>query len=180
MTRRGYRNVMLLVLVVQLVLAAWIFGSAQTLETRILAQQGLLTQLEQERANTARLSAATAELDQLTINETNLTFVDVLRHLDLADSKFTVSINAVEDRAIGGGVLKVRTLTINGTQPYPAAMNFMDNLHNSRKLVIREFRLQQAQVEAQSTTNNPTGLVDFTLVGVMYGLAKTQNTANQP
>ena len=77
MTRRGYRNVMLLVLVVQLVLAAWIFGSAQTLETRILAQQGLLTQLEQERANTARLSAATAELDQLTINETNLTFVDV-------------------------------------------------------------------------------------------------------
>jgi hypothetical protein len=164
MSRRGYRNLMFFCLIFQLTLAGIIFSKAQDLETEISNAENNLVAVQQERDNMARLSAALAELDQLTINETDLTQLDILKYLDLAQTNITVTMKGAEEQQLGGGSLKVRTIGLDGTMPYPAAMNFIDRFHNNRKLIIRSITMKVDDKDRQN--------IAFSVEGTLYGLTK--------
>jgi hypothetical protein len=164
MSRRGYRNAMFFCLIIQLILAGVIFSRTQGLEIEISAAETNLISVQQERDNMARLSAALTELDQLTINETNLTQLDILKYLDLAQTDMKVSMKSVEEKQFGSGSLKVRTIELEGAMPYPAAMNFIDRFHNNRKLIIRSIVMKVDDKERQN--------ISFSVEGTLYGLNK--------
>lgn len=164
MSRRGYRNLMFFCLIIQLILASVIFSRAQGLETEISAAEGNLVSVQQERDNIARLSAALTELDQLTINETNLTQLDILKYLELAQTDIKVIMKGAEEKQFGTGSLKVRTIELEGAMPYPAAMNFIDRFHNNRKLIIRSVVMKVDEKDRQN--------IGFTVEGTLYGLNK--------
>lgn len=165
MSRRGYRNVMLLCLIIQLIFASLIFSRAQDVELEISAAEAALISAKQEQENIARLSAALAELDRLTINENNLTQLDILKYLELAQADVKVSMRGAEEKQFGNGSLKIRTIGLEGAMPYPSAMNFIDRFHNNRKLIIRSVSMKVDEKDRQN--------IGFTVEGTLYGLKKT-------
>lgn len=164
MNRSSYRNLMIIALVVLIVLATFIFYKGQDEEQQILDRQNQLTRVRQELDNAARLSAALTELDQLTINEQTATQLDILRHLGLEQTDITFNIESREVRAVGDTNLYVRTVRVEGSLDYPAALYLVDRLHNTKKVVLNELQLEQAFDKKNK--------IRLKFVGKVYGLDK--------
>jgi hypothetical protein len=153
MTRSGYRNVMLLLVV--------FFTGVE--------RQNNLTRLGQEFENANRLNIALNELDGLTVNEQTATQLDILRHLGLEQSELEFRMESREVRSVGNTGLYVHNVRLGGSLPYPAALYLADRLQNTKKIMISSIVL--------TPVNDGPNRVAFTLTGRIYGLDKNDRTA---
>jgi len=164
MKRSDYRNIMVIMLLLCLGVATYIFFLGQEEEQEIIDRQNTVTRLTQELENAARLSAALTELDQLTINEKTATQLDILRHLGLEQTDINFAIESREVRTIGDTNLYVRTIRLESTLDYPAALYLADRLHNTKKLILSEINLNPSV--------NKRNKINLMLKGKVYGLDK--------
>lgn len=163
-TRRSFRNMSLLLIALLLSLMLLIFNWAQGEGEGITNKTYQLNDLSSELENAARRSAALNELDQLTINEKTATRLDILRHLGLEQTDYNFVVNARTERSVADARLYTRLVQLDAQVPYAAALELVDRLHDTRKIVITRIQLERSA--------EPGDRVMMRLEGTIYGLDK--------
>jgi hypothetical protein len=163
-TRSSFRNMSLLLIALLLSLMMLIFNWAQGEAESITQKTYQLTDLSNELENAARRSAALDELDKLTIDEKTATRLDILRHLGLEQTNYTFSVNARNDRTIADANLYTRMVQMEAQLPYGDALDLIDRLHETRKIVITRIQLERSTQTGDK--------VMLSLEGTIYGLEK--------
>lgn len=173
MTRTGYRNLMLALVVLLAGMAIFLFMKCQSFEEDIVSRQNDLTRLGQELENARNLNIALTNLDQLTINEQTATQLDILRHLGLEQSDLKFSAEGRDVQTIGATSLYVHTVRLMGDMAYPAALYLFDRLQNTHKILITNIQLNRS---GQGGEN----MVSINLAGRIYGLDKADVAPGTP
>ena len=164
MNRSTFRNLWLLTMVLAILAGLFMFNRAQDTETRITRAEMRLNLLRNELENAARLSAALAELDALTIDERTATRLNILRHLGLENTDYDFNVTAKQVRQLGDTSLIVRNIEMRGLLTYAQSLALLDHLYNTRKIILNRMQM--------STTNDYGDAVEVRLSGLLYGLEK--------
>ena len=163
-TRKSFRNMALLLIALLLSLMMLIFNWAQGESENIVNKTYQLNDLSSELDNAARRSAALEELDKLTINEQTATRLDILRHLGLEQTDYSFVVNARTERSVADARLYARLVQMEAQLSYAGALELVDRLHDTRKIVITRIQLERP--------SNPGDMVRLRLEGTIYGLEK--------
>ncbi|MCP5405690.1 MAG: hypothetical protein H6922_05670 [Pseudomonadaceae bacterium] len=164
LSRSSFRNVWILLTLAMLGGSFFVFQTTQGYKDDIQRKNASLRSLKSELDNAARRAEALKELDGLTINEKTATRLDILRHLGLEQSGYKFDVNGRQVMNIGNAVLYQRMVRLVADLPYAQAMALVDQLHETRKIVIN-------QVELRRSTS-PGDKVNITIEGKIYGLEK--------
>lgn len=164
LTRRSFRNMSLLLIALLLSLMLLIFNWAQDESESITNKTYQLSDLSSELENAARRSAALDELDKLTIDEKTATRLDILRHLGLEQTDYSFVVNARTERSVADARLYTRLVQMEARLPYADALELVDRLHDTRKIVITRIQLERS--------GEPGDMVNLRLEGTIYGLEK--------
>lgn len=139
-------------------------NSANKTRTRIDQAVLDLDAATRELENAQRLSASLAELDAQTMDETTATRLEVLRHLGLEQTDYSVEINSRQEQQVGANALYLRNVVISLDMSYPALLAFIDRFHNNGKLVISSLTLTPSTAQGN--------LVHLSMAGTLYGIEK--------
>lgn len=164
MTRSAFRNLWLLSLVVLAFMAYSFFQKAQKNDKMIYRKNAELARFKIEKQKMHEVSKALEELDERTINELKTTQLSLLRHLGVEEAGYKVSILSKSREDISSIGLFLRQVQIEATLSYQGAMDLMDTLHQSNKIVLHKFTLSPGEGFGD--------IVKLTMVGTMYGLDK--------
>jgi hypothetical protein len=164
LSRASYRNIWLLLLLMLLGLALMVFnmgrGARQEIDTKTMQLNNLTRELD----NASRRSTALTELDKLTINEKTATRLDILRHLGLEQTDYAFAVNAHQDRIIGDTTLYLRSVKLEAQLSYDDAMNLLDRLQDTRKIVLSKITIGRSSDVGDK--------VSLSIEGTIYGLDK--------
>lgn len=163
-TRSSFRNMSLLLIGLLLSLMLLIFNWAGGEQDAIIAKTNQLNDLSNELENAARRSAALEELDKLTIDEKTATRLDILRHLGLEQTGYIFNVQARTERGVADAKLYTRLVQLEAEVSYSEALELVDRLHETRKIVINSI-----EVERNGT---PGDHVTLRVEGTIYGLEK--------
>jgi len=164
MTRSGSRRFWLFIIVVLLGSAFYTVRKAQDLQVDIAMAEGKRQQLNRDLRAGNLFSAALADLDNFTINEKKATTLDILRHLNLEESTMKYETRAKSVRPVGGVNLYIRKFNLTGQMSYAEALNQVDWLHNTNKVVIDRVKVEPGRGFGD--------LTDIQIEGTLYGLDK--------
>lgn len=163
-TRRSFRNMSLLLIVLLLSLMLLVFNWSESENEDITQKTYQLNDLSSELENAARRSAALDELDKLTIDEKTATRLDILRHLGLEQTNYNFIVNSRQEKPVADAQLYMRTVQMEAMLPYAQALALVDRLHETRKIVMTRIQLQRSA--------EPGDMVVLRLEGTIYGLEK--------
>lgn len=164
MTRSTFRNLWILVIAVLVSTSFYIYKKADIYQAKISRANSQLERLQRDLRAGNQLSAALAELDKVTINENVATHLDILRHLGLEKTELDFRTLAKTERKIGSTSLFVRTFSLQGNLPYMQALQQLDWLHNTKKVVLRNITLTPGSGYGDS--------VKLSVEGRLYGIDK--------
>jgi len=164
MTRTGTRRMWIMIICVLLLGAFFTMRKAQSFQVEIAAAEARRDQLNRDLRAGNLFSAALADLDNFTIDENQSTTLDILRHLNLEESTMKYETRARSIKPIGGTDLHIRRFGLSGTMSYAGALNQIDWLHSTNKVVIGKVLM---------TPGNGFGdVVSLRIEGTLYGLKK--------
>lgn len=164
MTRTGTRRMWLMVICALLITAYFILGKAQDMQIDISSAESKKNQLQRDLRAGNLFSAALADLDNFTIDESNATTLDILRHLGLEESIVKYQTRSRSIKPIGGTDLYIRRFTLDGIVSFEEAMAQIDWLHSTNKVVLN--RIEVAPGDGFGD------IVNFKLEGTLYGIFK--------
>ena len=164
MTRTGTRRTWLIIIITLLLSAYYLLGIAQDTQIDISSAESRKNQLQREVRAGNLFSAALADLDNFTINENNATTLDILRHLGLEESSINYQTRSRSIRPVGSTDLYVRRFTLDGSMSFAAAMDQIDWLHNTNKVVINSVEMEPGDGFGD--------VISFEMEGTLYGIRK--------
>lgn len=162
--RTTFRNIWLLTIALMLVIAFTLYRQAVNTQDDMASQQMQLAALRAELDNASRRSLALDKLDGLTINEKTATRLDILRHLGLEQTEYDFQVNTRQARQVGDSSLYLRNVRLEGDMPYAQALDLLDRLRATNKIVLNKMTLRASP----KTGDN----VHMILEGTIYGLDK--------
>lgn len=164
-TRSSLKKVWMLAVGVFLCISLYMYQQGENYQSKVMRQTSKKNQLTTALRVGNKLSADLVRLDNFTINEDGATKLDVLRYLGLETTDMDVKISGKSQVKAGKMTLYQREFEMNGSVSYAEALDKIDTIHNTKKVIITEVRLS----EPKKTIGD---LVDFKIKGVMYGLDK--------
>lgn len=164
MTRTGTRRMWILIICVLLLGAFFTMRKAQSLQVDIAATEAKRDQLNRDLRAGNLFSAALADLDNFTIDEKQSTTLDILRHLSLEESSMKYETRARSVKPIGGTDLHIRRFGLAGVLSYAGALNQIDWLHSTNKVVIGKITMSPGKGYGD--------VISLRIEGTLYGLRK--------
>ena len=164
MTRTGTRRRWLIIILALLLSAYYLLGIAQDTQIDISSAESRKNQLQRQVRADNLFSAALADLDNFTINENNATTLHILRHLGLEESSINYNTRSRSIRPVGSTDLYVRRFTLEGSMSFAAAMQQIDRLHNTNKVVINSIEVEPGDGFGD--------VISFVMEGTLYGIRK--------
>lgn len=164
MTRTGNRRLWLIIIIGLIIAAYYVLGIAQDTQVDISSAESKKNQLQRDLRAGNLFSAALADLDNFTINESDATTLNILRHLGLEESTMDYRTMSKSIRPVGGTDLYVRRFNLQGEMTFADAMNQIDWLHNTNKVVINRIEVEPGEGYGD--------VVNFDLEGTLYGIRK--------
>jgi len=165
MTRSGSKKLYMAVIMLLLATAYYVHGRNKERQMEIDGYTRQYERLGLELKSGNKLSSALADLDSFTINEYKVTHLDILRYLSLEESNMEFNVKGKESRKVAGAEVFVRRFTLYGVMPYSEALDQVDWLYNTKKVVINHVKLAQM-------AEGYGDLVKMTIEGTLYGLDK--------
>ena len=164
MTRTGTRRMWILIICALLLGAFFTMRQSQSLQVEIAAAEGKRDQLNRDLRAGNLFSAALADLDNFTIDENKSTTLDILRHLNLEESAMKFETRARSIKPVGGTDLHIRRFALSGLMSYAGALNQIDWLHSTNKVVIGRVNITPGKGFGD--------VVQLRIEGTLYGLNK--------
>ena len=165
MTRSGTKKLYLAVIMLLLSTAYYVHGANKTRQMEIDAYARQYEHLSLELKSGNKLSSSLSDLDSFTINEHKVTHLDILRYLSLEESNMSFTVKGKESRKVAGATVFVRRFTLHGVMPYAEALDQIDWLYNTKKVVINH-------IELSPSITGFGDLTKMTIEGTLYGLDK--------
>ena len=167
MSRTTFRNLWILIVLVLLVASVIIFRQSQDYQKKIDRANSTHKKLTRELRSGAQLSAALANLNNLTIDENKATRLDILRHLGLEKKDLKFQISSKAEQTIGYTKLYIRQFRLSGDIPYRDVLEQIDSLHATNKVAIGIVTLEGGKEYGDVTK--------FEIRGKLYGLDKDKS-----
>ncbi|MBI1363765.1 MAG: hypothetical protein GC134_07245 [Proteobacteria bacterium] len=164
MTRTSSKRMWLVIIGALLIGAFFAFKKAQDFQTQVAQKEGQRQRLRQELTKGNQFNADIGELDNFTINEQTATVLEILRHLELEDSTMKYQTRAKTNRKVGSTTVYTRRFSLEGTMSYQDALNQVDWLHNTNKVVLNKITLEPGEGYGN--------IVNLYVEGTLYGLDK--------
>lgn len=164
MTRSGSRRLWLLIILSLMGAAYYTYQKGQEFQAQIASAEARRIQLNNDLRQGSMFSAALADLDNFTIDEAHATTLDILRHLNLEESTMKYETRSRTVRPVGGVNLYTRRFNLSGSMSYAEALNQVDWLHNTNKVVIDRVQMRPGEGFGD--------VVQLVIEGTLYGLNK--------
>lgn len=164
MTKSTFRSLWL-VLIFALLLASYLFiRAAQKEQSQLYRKEAELARLKVEQHKTSEISRDLTTLDKKTISEADTTQLGILRHLNLEQNEYDLSVLSKQELTFSETVLSVRNIKIEAEIAYKRAMELIDNLHATGKINLTKIEINKASGYGDK--------VKLTTEGTMYGIYK--------
>ncbi len=165
MTRTTSKRIWLFIIFALLVTAFFSFKKAQDMQTELAQKDSKRQILSSKLRNSNKINVDVAELDNFTINERTATVLEILRHLELEDSTMKYQTRSKTNRRIGAATVYTRRFSLEGIMSYQDALNQVDWLHNTNKVVINKIQMEPGEGFGN--------IVNLYVEGTLYGLDKS-------
>lgn len=164
MNRTLFRNIWLMSIVLLIGTAYHFFNKGQKTNQLVFQKNAALASLKRKRDEVRKLATELNTLDKRTINETTATQLSILRHLNLEDRNYNVTVISKQSNDFAGVPLYARKVNINTEVPYKEALQVTDALKQTEKLSFDQIELRRSTGYGDK--------VNITIIGTMYGLEK--------
>lgn len=164
MTRTSFRRVWVVGIFLLLSAAVYMYRAGEDYQKEISQASTKREQLIRDLRASNQLSAALVDLDNFTIDEQGITRLDLLKHLNLQESSLQFKPGRRSEKKIGTTTLYMREFTLSGTLPYAAALEQLDALYNTKKVVLDRMELAAGRGFGDA--------IEFDVTGTLYGLEK--------
>ena len=164
MTRSSSRNIILLIMALFVAASMWVMGKDKDIQQTNSVLNKKLNRLKAELKRGAHVSGEAALLDKKTINEKQATTLDILRHLGLEESALVYKTRSKISRQVSGITLYTRSFVLEGQVSYREALEQIDSLHGTEKVVIDKVVLVPGEGFGD--------IVKVSIEGTLYGLDK--------
>lgn len=166
MNRKKYRQIWMILLLLLGGGSYFLFTEGQELNEKIGYAEGARAQLSRDLRSGNQLSADLRKLDSLTINEKDITALDVLRFINLEQQDLEINLGTPKQQRVGGTNLYERKITISGTRSYGEIMKYLDQFYNTQQLFLKSISLQKPRQRSDD------GKLSMNLSVVIYGIEK--------
>lgn len=166
MTRTKFKWLCLISIALILGAAFFAFNKTQEMKFDIARAERDKDRLTRDLRAGAQVSADLKTLDDLTIDQSTSTKLDVLRYLGLEDRDVEFTESGQSSRRMGETVLFIRNFKLkpSGDVSYAEALRLVDWVHNNKAAVVTDVLLKQGSGFGD--------VINVEIGGTLYGLQK--------